>query len=169
MQSSSILLKQCQQKLKDITFIDSDDFYWSPLTKTIHYNSAVLETTAGKWALLHEVAHSSLKHTSYTTDMGLLRLEVEAWQTAQKLGQEIGISIDTEHVQDCLNTYRDWLYARSTCPACELNSLQTEETVYICLNCSTRWAVSQSRFCRPYRMKTRDKKTPPDITQTVFA
>ncbi len=164
-----LLINSCKQQLKDIKFIDSGSFYWSPKTKSIHFNGTALETTIGQWALLHETAHASLSHQSYTTDMGLLELEVEAWQTAEELGRQLGIVIDADHIQECLNTYRDWLYARSTCPTCELNSLQVEETVYLCLNCSARWVVSQSRFCRPYRMQSRDKKTPPETNQTVFA
>lgn len=163
------LVNKCQSKLSSVKFVNSADFYWSPKTSTIHYNNAVLETEAGQWALLHETAHALLGHQTYQTDVRLLQLEVEAWQSAKSLGQEFKIHIDPEHVQDCLDTYRDWLYARSTCPTCQVNSLQTEETVYVCVNCSTRWVVSRSRFCRPYRMQSRDKKTPPEVNQTVFA
>lgn len=152
MQNLHSLINHCQNQLTDIKFIDSGNFYWSPKTKAIHYNGLALDTQAGQWALIHEMAHASLKHESYANDLGLLSLEVEAWQAAEKLSREAGISIDVDHIQECLNTYRDWLYARSTCPTCELNSLQIAETTYLCLNCSTRWNVSGSRFCRPYRM-----------------
>ena len=153
-----LIVNQLQRQLKGIKFVNSGNFYWSPKTKTIHYNSAVLETEAGVWALIHEAAHAKLDHQSYMTDMGLLGLEVTAWQAAEDVATELGLSIDSDHVQECLNTYRDWLYARSTCPTCELNSLQIEETVYLCVNCMTRWSVSQSRFCRPYRMVASNKQ-----------
>ncbi len=162
------LLNSLQKLLPDIKFIASPTFYWSPQTSTIYFNGDVLNTETGKWSLLHEAGHAVLDHKSYKTDAGLLKLEVEAWQSAQDLSQKLELNIDEEHIQDCLNTYRDWLYARSTCPKCALNSLQIDQTTYLCLNCSTRWSVSKSRFCRPYRMQDRHKKTPPELNQTVF-
>ncbi|MES2970958.1 MAG: hypothetical protein V4702_01390 [Patescibacteria group bacterium] len=135
-------------------------------------NSPRLQTDEGCWALVHEVAHALLDHQSYQTDAGLLKLEVEAWEKARDLGTKLDLSIDEEHIQECLNTYRDWLYARSTCPTCMLNSLQIDETTYQCLNCSTRWSVSGARFCRPYRMQSRHKKTSsddPKSLQTLFS
>lgn len=163
------LIHSCRQYLPEIHFADSATFYWSPQTKTIHYNETALETEAGQWALLHEAGHARLGHQSYANDVGLLSLEVSAWQAAEELAKELGIDIDADHIQECLHTYRDWLYARSTCPTCELNSLQIGETQYLCLNCSTTWFVSQSRFCRPYRMQGRNKKTSPELPQTMFA
>lgn len=163
------ILAKLQEQLPAVKFVGSPAFYWSPQTRTIHMSSSSLETEDGKWALLHEAAHALLGHTGYQTDAGLLILEVEAWQKAERLSKEMGIIIQEEHIQDCLNTYRDWLYARSTCPVCMLNSLQVDETTYVCLNCSARWSVSQSRFCRPYRMQDRHKKTPSETSQTVFA
>lgn len=165
----SSLVHSCQKRLKGITFADTGSFYWSPQTKTIHYDKAAMDSLTGQWALLHETAHAQLGHLSYANDVGLLNLEVAAWQAAENLAKEFDLSIDEGHVQECLNTYRDWLYARSTCPTCELNSLQVGETEYICLNCSCQWFVSRSRFCRPYRMQGRDKKTPSGLPQTVFA
>ena len=162
------LSSRCQDLLTETKFVSGKTFYWSPATKTIHIVDGLLDTAIGQWSLLHEVAHAQLNHNSYVDDSALLKLEVEAWEMAKKTALTFKIQIDEEHIQDCLNTYRDWLYARSTCPTCALNSLQVDQTTYLCLNCSTRWSVSQSRFCRPYRMQDRHKKTPPELTQTVF-
>lgn len=162
------LLNKLKSQLPDINFVEAASFYWSPQTSTIYLNSGALEKAEGQWALLHEASHAVLGHQSYETDVRLLMLEVEAWQEASVLGKKLGFAIDEDHIQTCLDTYRDWLYARSTCPTCALNSLQVDETTYVCLNCSTRWSVSQSRFCRPYRMQDRHKKTPPELTPTVF-
>lgn len=164
----STLLNRCKKQVPAIKFVEASTFYWSPKTRTIYMNKAALGNEEGQWALLHEVAHASLSHQSYSSDASLLMLEVEAWQTAQAMGRELDVQISEDHIQDCLNTYRDWLYARSTCPRCMLNSLQTDDITYVCLNCSTRWSVSQSRFCRPYRMQGRHKKTPSEVSQTVF-
>ncbi len=164
----NLLLNKLRKQLTAIKFVEAATFYWSPQTSTIYLNSGILEKEDGQWALLHEAGHAVLAHKGYKTDAGLLMLEVEAWQAALDLGQKLDIAIDEEHIQDCLNTYRDWLYARSTCPTCALNSLQVDETTYLCLNCLARWSVSQSRFCRPYRMQDKHKKTPPEVNQTVF-
>lgn len=157
---SKSLLKHCQKLLPEIIFIESNNYYWSPRNKSIHFDNDLLTQQKGQWALLHEVAHAQLKHDSYLNDAGLIKLEVQAWQKAVITADELSISIDQEHIQSCLNTYRDWLYARSTCPTCSLNSIQVLSTTYVCLNCSTRWTVSHSRFCRPYRMKIQNLTSP---------
>lgn len=161
------IISKLTELLPSVAFVEARSFYWSPKTKTVYIDSAALSTKTGKWALLHEFAHAQLGHETYANDAGLLTLEVNAWQLAEKLGLQLNCKIDPDHIQDCLDTYRDWLYARSTCPTCALNSLQIDETVYQCLNCSTRWSVSPSRFCRPYRMKDKHKKTPSELSQTV--
>ncbi len=162
------LLSKLEQQLSAVKFIESGSFYWSPKNHTIYYNAPELNEVKGQWALLHEAGHAVKNHQSYKTDAGLLILEVEAWQTGKEFAKKLGLVIDDTHIQDCLDTYRDWLYARSTCPTCALNSLQINQTTYKCLNCSTRWSVSASRFCRPYRMQDRHKKTPSEISPTVF-
>lgn len=166
---SKPLLDSCQTMLPTITFVSGKSFFWSPKTQSIHIDEPELETENGCWALLHEMAHALLGHSSYNSDAGLLALEVEAWEKAKRVAKKMGHSIDPEHIQDCLDTYRDWLYARSTCPTCALNSLQIAPTQYKCLNCSTDWSVSRSRFCRPYRMQSAHKKTPSEQAQTVFS
>lgn len=147
------LSKSYRNLLKNITFVPAKSFYWSPKDQTIHVDEAALNTEIGQWALLHEVGHAKLNHADYHSDFQLLALEVSAWQEAEKLAKSRGMQIDEDHIQDCLDTYRDWLYARSTCPTCRLNSLQVDTNTYSCPNCHTTWSVSRSRFCRPYRMK----------------
>lgn len=163
------LLNKCQGLLEDVSFVEAKTFYWAPSSRSIHFDPLALQTKKGQWALLHELAHAQLNHTIYTSDAELLKLEVAAWKTAQETAKGLNIEIDSEHIEDCLDTYRDWLYARSTCPACSLNSLQVAETTYACINCRSRWSVSRSRFCRPYRMQSMHKKTPPGQSQTVFS
>ena len=151
---SSILLELAKAYPK-VALKQAKQFYWSPKESTIYYNPSQLDADKGRWALLHEAAHAHLGHNRYSTDLELLIYEVKAWQKAKNLGKKMGISIDQEHIESCLDTYRDWLYARSTCPTCELNGLQNENDRYTCLNCLTSWDVSPSRFCRPYRMQNR--------------
>lgn len=150
-----------------ISFIEDKTFYWSPADQSVHINSDRLQEESGVWSLLHEIAHSCLGHASYSSDYELLAYEVAAWEKAMELATTYGYTIDEQHVEDCLDSYRDWLYARSTCPTCKLNSLQTAVNTYTCLNCECVWRVSPSRFCRAYRLKT---KLPSEaVPQLVFA
>jgi hypothetical protein len=147
------IIEDLSNLVTDVKFKSSDSFYWSPENNEISYNEKLIDKSSGKWALLHEVAHAKLKHTTYKSDLGLLKLEVEAWDEAKNIGKSFKIHIDDNHIQDCLDTYRDWLYRRSKCPNCGVVCLQISPTNYRCHNCHTVWAVSASRFCRPYRLK----------------
>lgn len=137
-----------------VRFEAGNSFCWSPKTKTITYNQEIIKEKTSQWALLHEVAHADLDHVNYSSDLGLLKLEVAAWDQAKLLAERFNIKIDEDHVQDCLDTYRDWLYKRSTCPNCDIVCLQSSPTSYKCHNCCTTWTVSASRFCRSYRLTT---------------
>jgi predicted RNA-binding Zn-ribbon protein involved in translation (DUF1610 family) len=120
--------------------------HWSPKTKTITYNPD--KTIYG---VLHELAHAILDHASYYTDFQLLKMESDAWELAVKIGQKYGISINDDYIQNCLDTYRDWLHRRSTCPSCNTHVLQSNSSKYHCYNCQTTWRVSSGKFVRSYR------------------
>lgn len=147
----------------------ASEFYWSPRNKTLHYVADRLDDTAGRAALVHEACHAILGHTKYSTDAELLMLEVDAWGKAKELSSDLGLDIDPDHVEDSLDTYREWLYARSTCPHCRSTGLQTDKHTYRCISCKSDWHVSPSRFCRVYRMRSRHSKTPPQSPGAVFA
>lgn len=154
--------------LPDTAIVAGDGLCWSPKTKTITYRQAD-ESQENLWGLLHEAGHASLKHFGFKSDVELLQLEVAAWDTATEIGRQIGLKIDLEHVQDCLDTYRDWLHQRSTCPRCGIVSFQESSNKYKCYNCHKTWAVSASRLCRPYRLSSNNMKNHPGITsQAVF-
>src|ERR1035438_1229275 len=93
--------------LPEIRLEPAESFFWSHKQKKITYNQSVSDREVGIWSMLHEAAHASLNHTNYTSDLGLLRLEVEAWNAAKKLARQLAIEIDDSHIQDCLDTYRD--------------------------------------------------------------
>jgi len=152
------LIKQLIKVVPSINFVEGDSFCWSPENKTIIYSDKLLTSPSGQWALLHEVAHATLKHKNYSSDLGLLKLEVEAWDKAKVIASKFNIVIDEDHIQDCLDTYRDWLHRRSTCPTCQIICIQTNSTTYNCHNCGTSWIVSASRFCRPYRLTIKNSK-----------
>jgi hypothetical protein len=147
----------------------ADSFFWSPKNNKIVYNKSQIDNSVGTWSLLHEAAHALLEHTSYNSDLGLLKLEVEAWDEAKILAEKLNIKIDNDHIQDCLDTYRDWLHRRSTCPNCGIVCIQTSPIEYSCHNCHTSWNVTASRFCRPYRLQTNTQKNEkPQVLTATF-
>lgn len=122
---------------------------WSPKHGQISYASE--EDIHSIEGLLHELGHARLAHEGYASDLELLQKEVEAWEEALCLAELYAVTIDEDHIQDCLDTYRDWVHKRSMCPRCRSTGLQEAERRYACINCSHSWQVSSSRFGRPYR------------------
>ena len=148
------LLANLKKSYPAISFVPGQVFSWSPKTKQVIYKLVYSDNEVASWSLLHEVGHALLDHVDYFSDFQLLLIEVSAWEKAKILAEEFNINIDESHIQDCLDTYRDWLYQRSTCPACTNCSLQINSKTYQCFNCGTVWRVSASRMCRPYRRQT---------------
>lgn len=145
------LIAKLQAEFPELQFTPGKQFSWSPETGEISYNAQTADRRAA-WSLLHETGHALLRHRTYKADFELLRLEVAAWEKARELAQEIGLAINEDHIQDCLDTYRDWLYKRSICPTCTTKCLQQDDySFYRCFNCHAVWRVSASRFCRAYR------------------
>jgi hypothetical protein len=127
--------------------------HWSPQTRTITYNpSRQWQELAN--SLLHELAHAVLGHSTYGSDVELLKLEAQAWELATKIGRKYKVYIDDNHIQNCLDTYRDWLHRRSSCPICSTHVVQKDQKSYQCFNCQTVWQVSSGRFVRAYRKTT---------------
>ena len=145
------LIDKLQAEFPALRFTTGNQFCWSPETGEIFYKTDTSGDQA-TWSLLHETGHALLEHKNYQGDFHLLRLEVEAWERARELAKNFSIVIDEDHIQDCLDTYRDWLYKRSICPTCTTKCLQQDDFQhYRCFNCHTVWKVSASRFCRAYR------------------
>ncbi len=152
------LVKSLKPLTPGVEYRQGNSYYWSPKQQIITYRKDDVGPSA-KWALMHEVAHALLQHETYESDFELLLLEVAAWERAKLLGKDLSIKIDDNHVQDCLDTYRDWLHQRSTCPRCTIISMQISAREYLCHNCNARWRVSAARFCRPYRLMKQTSKT----------
>ncbi|HSW85150.1 MAG TPA: hypothetical protein VLF79_00850 [Candidatus Saccharimonadales bacterium] len=153
------LITQLQNHFPKLKYTPGQQFSWSPETSEIFYK----KTAHGQqaiWSLLHETGHAALRHTAYKADFELLRLEIAAWEEARNLAKTLNIVIDEDHIEDCLDTYRDWLYKRSICPKCTNKSLQQGDYIhYRCFNCHTVWRVSANRFCRAYRSTTNNPTT----------
>ncbi len=128
-------------------------FYWSPKNRVIYYKASARGKKA-KWSLLHETGHAVLNHQSYALDFELIQMEMSAWQWAARHAKKLLLAIDEDHIQDCIDTYRDWLFGRSVCPNCNnRGSQQKDPCYYHCFNCGSIWRVTPSRFCRAYRMR----------------
>ena len=153
-QNLSNLLERISHDYPDLSFIESAHFSWHAGKKHVSFKATGKNTKHAMWALLHELGHALLDHSDYTYDIELLQLEVAAWEKARSLSEYYTIEINEDYVQDCLDTYRDWLHLRATCPTCFARSLQSSATTYHCFNCQAEWQVSRSRLCRPYRLQT---------------
>lgn len=155
MSKSSSLLARLMSDYQQFSFVLGDQFSWSPQTRTIMYRP--IENKIDKWSLIHELGHSLLDHTNFNSDSELLEMEVQAWDKAREVGSNYSIVINSDHIEDCLDTYRDWLHQRSKCPECGAHGVQQKPLEYTCTNCAQNWKVSESRHCRPYRMKQKTK------------
>ena len=153
-------------RFPDITFIPGKRFSWSPRRHAVIYVPG-----GADWSLLHETAHGLLGHERYSSDIELVQMERAAWDRAVQLAAELNLPpIDPEHVEDCLDTYRDWLYKRSCCPRCSVQGLQEADgRHYRCHNCHARWRVSSARFARSYRRSQLDDFDSPKTAQNQDA
>jgi hypothetical protein len=141
---STPLLSKLKSDYSSFQFEASDEFRWSPEEATIYYD----EQSNDSATLLHELSHAILDHTSYLKDIGLLELERDAWEYARTtLAPTYSVDIKEDLIQDSLDTYRDWLHARSVCPTCTATGIQVKQRAYRCIACGTVWQVNDARFC----------------------
>lgn len=151
MLSTTSLIARLKSDFPAITFSSGEEFHWSSQKNTIYYP----KNTSDSEALLHELAHAILKHTTYSKDIQLIEIERDAWEYAkQTLAKRYEIAINETSIQEALDTYRDWLHARSTCPNCQATGIQKKTNQYTCLACHTKWRVNEARICalRRYRI-----------------
>jgi len=146
------LISRLSNDYPQFSFCESAKEHWSPRAKTIYFNPSDTPEKI-RFGILHELAHALLGHSSYGSDFELVKLESEAWVLAEKIGRKYKVTIGNDYIQNCLDTYRDWLHRRSTCPSCGTHVLQKDSESYECYNCQASWHVSSGRFVRPYRLK----------------
>jgi hypothetical protein len=138
------LITKLSSDYPDLNFIASEGFSWSASTATIHYDASSIHVED----LIHEVAHAALKHQNYERDIQLIEMERCAWEFAlDTLGPQYNIGISEDYIQKSLDTYRDWLHSRSTCPDCQATGIQTEKNNYRCVACGQWWRVNDGRVC----------------------
>jgi hypothetical protein len=153
MQSITLLINNLQSAYPELLFGAGDEFHWSPESKTITYPKDSDDSAS----LLHEVSHAVLEHASYIRDIELVEMERAAWQYAQThLAPLYKVAISNDIVEDSLDTYRDWLHARSLCPQCGATGIQVKTAEYKCVACFTHWQVNEARVCalRRYKITT---------------
>ena len=103
-----------------------------------YQNGTIFVGPADEYAslqLLHELGHALCGHTDFKTHLGRLKIEREAWDTARPLAKKYGVKWDDGYVEDSLDTYRDWLHAKSKCKKCGLTRYQTPDKKYHCPRC----------------------------------
>ena len=145
MLSIPLLIKKLSKKYPAITFEAGDDFHWSFDNQTITYQATDPEAAAH---VLHELAHALLQHQNYARDIELIGMERDAWTYAStKLAGDFEVAIDKDTVQSALDSYRDWLHSRSTCPRCTATGIETAKYHYHCLACEHDWRVNEARIC----------------------
>lgn len=139
-------------------FVDSREFYWSAIDKTIHFDSRRMGSEEGLYKLIHEIGHAESQHKNFTSGIRLLSLETEAWDKAKDIASTFGLSIPEEFIEHSLDSYRDWLHKRSTCPQCSSIGVESGENEYRCFNCKQKWVVSGDQRSRCYRQKSTQTK-----------
>lgn len=155
MQSTNWLIEQLQVDYPTIHFQAAEEFLWSAKRQTINFDSDAINCTE---YTLHELSHALLKHEGYRADIELIKMERDAWEYAcTRLAPQYDFVIEDDVVQDNLDTYRDWLHARSKCPECGATGLQTKSQFYRCLACNHSWRVNEARICalRRYSVTTK--------------
>ncbi len=150
--TSSSFIEKLAKDYPQFRFRPGAQEHWSPKDSAITYSKSGTPREL-YYGLLHELAHALLDHSSYRSDFELLKLESQAWDLAAQIGKKYEISIDDGHIQNCLDTYRDFLHRRSKCPTCDMHVMQKDPTTYKCFNCGASWHVSSRRFSRSYRRK----------------
>jgi hypothetical protein len=150
---STHLLPKLEKDFSAFHFTPATEFRWSPDEMTIYYDEQARDDPT----LLHELAHAVLDHKEYVKDIGLIELERDAWEYARNtLAPAYDVVIEEDVIQDSLDTYRDWLHARSTCPRCDATGLQIKKSDYRCIACGSTWRVNDARSCALRRYKTKN-------------
>ena len=150
MPSIASILKLLKNNYPQFSFGQGDDFLWSSSNNTIYYDS---NTENAAIFLLHELSHALLEHSNYDRDIQLVIMERQAWDYTVKLAPKYNITVSDDMVQLTLDSYRDWMHKRSTCPKCRAIGSQTDKYVYKCPACNNEWRVNEARTCALRRYK----------------
>ncbi len=140
-------------KFPQFTFAQHEVFHWSPKDNTVYYETDEIDQATGMYQLLHEIGHALSNHTGYSSGVQLVKIEAQAWKKAQELAADYGLTIDPDRIERCLDSYRDWLHLRSTCPHCQSVSIEVQSNQYHCFSCTQKWQVPADQRTRHYRLR----------------
>lgn len=141
-------LKDIFSAFPEVNFQPGEQLAWQPEYSIVTYPDTDKVDVSIYYGLIHEVAHSKLDHKTFEHDIELLKMERDAWDLAKKLAADnFGAPLKTEYAEECLDSYRDWLYLRSKCPKCQLVGFQVSQNAYSCPHCLIDWSVPESRLC----------------------
>lgn len=145
MPSATSLITRLSTDYPEVSFTPSDNFRWSATDRTVFID---MDAPHADVFCLHELSHAILDHHEYSRDIDLVKLERDAWEyAATTLVKKYKITISEDLIQDNLDTYRDWLHARSTCPTCQATGIQSTANEYRCIACKSAWHVNEARIC----------------------
>lgn len=143
MPSTISLIQRLKTDYPQFIFKKSDRFLWSPSERTVFFTG----THNNDAFLLHELSHGLLSHAGYNRDIELIAMERAAWDNATTIATAYGYVIDADIIESTLDSYREWLHARSTCPNCKATGLQVKKQTYHCPACQHSWRVNEARVC----------------------
>lgn len=144
-------INQANNFFPDITIQQAEISLWSPSRKTVYINP---DEDQPDWILLHELGHALLNHQEFNKDIELLAIERDAWNYAKsELAPKFKIQIDQDFIEDHLDSYRDWLHTKSTCPTCRANGVEIAKNQYFCPICNTKWKTNIATQTQPRRYK----------------
>lgn len=151
MHSIPSLISALEAENSDVKLKSGDSFEWRPTDRIILYD---LSDPNFSSRLLHEISHAQLNHHKYERDIDLVAMERDAWQRARmELGPRYSVVVDSDIIHHDMDTYREWLHERSTCPFCQSNGLQVKKREYRCITCQKSWRVNEGRTCSLRRYK----------------
>lgn len=143
MPSTTSLIQKLKADYPEFHFKKAKRFLWSPSEHTVYYTGSEDDYAF----LLHELSHGLLDHIEYRRDVELIAMERAAWDNAVTLAPTYDLHIDDDTVETTLDSYRNWLHARSTCPNCKATGLQVKQRTYTCPACHYNWRVNEARIC----------------------
>lgn len=129
------LLARLEADFPKLRFRPGKKFAFRPPRSIIYEECVEDEHKNLEMQLLHEMGHAILGHRSWGMDLERVKMESAAWVEAEKLCERYGVKYDEEFAEGELDSYRDWLYARSTCEQCGLTMYQTPDGEYHCPQC----------------------------------
>lgn len=150
MPKTSSLINRLYEDFPHIAFKEGSPSRWSKDQSTIYYDPQVSHI---EWIILHELGHAHLNHTNYQRDIQLLAMERDAWEYASTLAPRYNLQIAVDFIEDHLDSYRDWLHKKSTCPNCTITGLEVSKQKYRCPACQNEWKTNPGTQSRIYRQK----------------